>query len=353
VIALRTRLLPIVVVAFALCSARVAGAQTLTLSLFDRYVEALRLQAGIPGMSGAVIQGGAVVWEKGLGRADLDQRIAATPDTPYAIGGLTEALSSSLLLRKCVDQSYLSTLDPVRRWAPNFAEAGTLIGHLLAHAAPGGGFKYDPARFAELTPVVEHCTNTAYRDLLQSDLLDLLGMKRSVAGAELGTLSPQDATLFPTDAVARFTDIVRQAAVPYRVVNGRAQRSDVLPQAMSMQTGIITTVHDLERFDLALRDGVLLHPDTRDRAWSTVTAGGLPLPTGLGWFVQDYNGEPLVWQFGQVKDAWSSLVVKLPSRDVTLILLANSDGLSAPLSLESGDVTVSPFVKTFLKLIAP
>jgi hypothetical protein len=34
-----------------------------------------------------------------------------------------------------------------------------------------------------------------------------------------------------------------------------------------------------------------------------------------------------------------------------LILLANSDGLSAPFALENGDVTTSLFAKTFLRLI--
>src|SRR6478735_9189101 len=141
-ISLRTLRLPIVVLAIALCSAHEAAAQTLTLSLFERYLESLRVQAGIPGMSAAVIQNGFVVWEKGLGRADIGL------DTPYAIAGMSQTLSATLLLRKCVDQSYLSTLDPVQLWFPAFSEPDTRVGHLLAHAAPGGGFKYDAGRFA-------------------------------------------------------------------------------------------------------------------------------------------------------------------------------------------------------------
>ena len=169
------RLKPLIVLlAFALGAAHEASAQALTLSLFERYLETLRVQAGIPGLSAAIIQGGVVVWERGLGRQDVDGRIPATPDTPYAIANMSQALSSTLLLRNCVDQSYMSTLDPVQRWFPAFDEPQTLIGHLLAHAAPGGGFKYDPGRFASLTPVIEACTNTSYANLLASDLFDLL-----------------------------------------------------------------------------------------------------------------------------------------------------------------------------------
>jgi hypothetical protein len=31
------------------------------------------------------------------------------------------------------------------------------------------------------------------------------------------------------------------------------------------------------------------------------------VPTGLGWFVQNYNGEALIWQFGQIRDGHSAL----------------------------------------------
>jgi hypothetical protein len=63
----------------------------------------------------------------------------------------------------------------------------------------------------------------------------------------------------------------------------------------------------------------------------------------------------VVWQFGVIPDAFSALMVKLPTRGITLILLANSDGLSPPLlPLErTGDVTASVFARTFLRVYVP
>lgn len=350
---LRAIRLSIVVVVLALCSTQQAAAQTLSLPLFERYVEALRQQAAIPGIAAAVLQDGRPVWEHGFGRADLDTKAPVTADTPFAVGGLTQSLSSALLLRKCVDQSYMTTLDPVRQWVPEFSEPATRVGHLLAHAAPGGGFKYDPARFGLLSVVAERCTNTPYSYLLQDDLFTLLAMNSSLSSAAMATVvAAPDAMFTPAD-VSRFADIVNRTATPYKVVSGRAQKADVPPQPADASTGVITTVRDLERFDQALRDDYLLEPETRQAAWSNVTSGGQVLPTGFGWFVQNYQGEPVVWQFGLVKDAWSSLIVKLPNRDITLILLANSDGLAAPFALENGDVTTSLFAKTFLRIVLP
>jgi CubicO group peptidase (beta-lactamase class C family) len=352
-ISLRTLRLSIVILAIALACAHEAAAQTLTLSLFERYLESLRVQAGIPGMSGAVIQGGVVVWEKGLGRADVGLNTPATADTPYAIAGMSQVLSSTLLLRRCVDQSYMSTADPVQLWFPAFSEPWTVIGHLLAHAAPGGGFKYDQGRYASLTPVIENCTNTRYAELLNSDMFERLAMFSSVPGAALAIPTLQDMEIFTPPQLAHFADVLRRSAVPYRVTGGRATKSEMPPLPLDAATGVVTTVRDLEKFDLALRENLLLSPQTQQAAWSNVFAGDVPLPMGLGWFVQNVDGLQLVWHFGLVKDAWSSLILKVPNRDLTFILLANSDGLSAPFGLENADVTTSVFAKLFLKMLAP
>jgi hypothetical protein len=66
--------------------------------------------------------------------------------------------------------------------------------------------------------------------------------------------------------------------------------------------------------------------------------------------VQVYRGERVVWHFGNVPNAYSSLVLKLPARNVTFILLANSDDLSSPFQLAAGDVTRSVFATLFLRL---
>ena len=133
---------------------------------------------------------------------------------------------------------------------------------------------------------------------------------------------------------------------PVRSAGGRATRSEYPRPSLSASTGIVSTVRDLARFDGALDDDVLLEADTRRRAWEAAGSA----PTGLGWFVQRYNNERIVWHFGLSRDAYSALYIKVPGRKLTLILLANSDGLGAPYTLANGDVTVSLFAQLFLKL---
>jgi CubicO group peptidase (beta-lactamase class C family) len=109
----------------------------------------------------------------------------------------------------------------------------------------------------------------------------------------------------------------------------------------------VTTVRDLAQFDAALDEGVLLNREVI----GYMRGGAQPgTPSGLGWFVQAYNGQHLVWHFGVAPGAYSSLFLKVPSRNLTLILLANSDGLTGPFALDRGDVTTSLFAKLFLSL---
>ena len=49
-------------------------------------------------------------------------------------------------------------------------------------------------------------------------------------------------------------------------------------------------------------------------------------------------------------NASSSMIITVPGRAMTLVLLANGQGLARPFSLAGGDVTGSPFARLFLSL---
>ena len=153
-------------------------------------------------------------------------------------------------------------------------------------------------------------------------------------------------------AAARYNDVLARLTTSYAVAApGQATATAHAVATLTPEGGLVSTVRDFAQFDLALRKGILLRPETLERAWTPATgAGGQPLPHGLGWFVQQYNGERVVWQFGASPDASSSLVFTVPARRLTIILFANSDGLVKLFPLAAGDVTVSPFAKVFLRL---
>ena len=334
--------------ALAAIGPSIEAQSSLPITLFERYVEALRVQSGIPGMSAAIVQDGRLVWDKGFGYQDVDARVAAAADTPYPIFDLSQTLSSTVLLRQCMEEYYLDVADRVRRWDPQYSEPDTTVGQLLSHASPSGGYRYDPGRFAALTGVLYQCAGQGYPLLLAQGLLDRLGMAESVPGADLADTSSPSRRPFGDQRLERYTAVLERLAVPYKVDGrGRPVRSTAPQGTLSASTGVVSTVRDLARFDAALDDGVLLASGTLSRAWQPVGS----MPTGLGWFVQQYGGERVVWHFGLARDAYSSLIIKVPGRGLTLILLANSDGLAGPpYDLSDGDVTSSLFAGLFLRL---
>src|SRR5215212_4615496 len=88
--------------------------QELTFSLFERYIDALRVQANIPGMSAVIVQDERIRWTAGFGFADVERSVTTRPDTPYHISGLTAALSSALLLEQCVETAHAGLDDRIQ-----------------------------------------------------------------------------------------------------------------------------------------------------------------------------------------------------------------------------------------------
>ena len=326
-----------------------ASAQgSLPVSLFERYLEALRQQSGIPGLSAAIVQDGRVVWDGGFGYQDVEALIRSSSDTPYPVADLTQTLSSTVVLQECFDHRYLELTDRVSRWNPEFQDHNTTVAQLLSHSSPSGGFKYDPERFAALTGVADQCANSRYVRLLTEEIFNPLRMTRSVPGIDVVDPSSPHRRWINASTLDRYAAILRQLAVPYKVDSrGRVTRSSLPGGTLSAARGVVSTVRDLALFDAALDDGILLNPSTRARAWETSGA----IPMGLGWFVSRHNGERVVWHFGLARDAYSSLIVKVPDRNLTLILLANSDGLAGPsYNLADGNLSSNLFASLFLKL---
>jgi CubicO group peptidase (beta-lactamase class C family) len=331
------------------------GQSALPYGLFERYLDALREQTNIPGLSAAIVSQGRIEWERGFGVQEIEGSIPATPDTPYPVGSLTQTFAT-VVLGLCAERGLVGIDEPIRRWAPDFPVAPATVRHVLAHAsegAPAGTFRFDPGAFSQLTPVGQSCHNRSYRESVADEILERLGMASSVPGRDLANPGNPEREAFDGAQLDRYAAVLQRLAVPYRVDRtGRATRSETPVIGLNAADGLVTTVRDLARFDAALDDGILLRASTLGVAWTSSNFSGTPLPTGLAWFVQQYNGERVVWHFNHVAEGYSAMYFKMPSRRLTLILLANSDGLSIGANLEQGDVTTSPFVRIFLRLFA-
>ncbi len=342
------------VIVFVVCAeprAQLTGDREQRIALFTRYLDPLRIQAGIPGLSAAITSDGRIIWEGGLGFADMEAKVAAAPHTPYPVASITKTFTSTLLMQ-CAEQGRLNLDVPIRIYTTAVPDANATVRHVLAMAsdAPTGStFRYDGDRFAALTAVVEACTGVSYRVALARQILDRLGMSDSVPGHDLEAVTETASGGFDVAMLTRYRAVLTRIAKPYSAGNGRPTPSVYPPKGINAAAGLVSTVRDLARYDAAIDDQVLMSSSTQLIAWTPFRlASGREAPYALGWFVQSTIAGRAIWHYGQWP-TFSSLIVKLPDRGMTLILLANSDGLSSRFPLSSGDVTVSPFARAFIQ----
>jgi CubicO group peptidase (beta-lactamase class C family) len=323
-------------------------ADDLVLDRFRNYLDALRTSAGIPGLAATIVGNNDVVWEGAFGKQDLERSIATRPDTPFHLDGLTQVFTASLILR-CVEEGGLALDDPIGRFVNDAPEPNATIRQLLSHISRDAGFKYRPERLAPLADAIAVCHGESFRQKVANGL-DWLGMLESVPGPDVVHMTPTAEYVFSSPVLARYGTVLDRLATPYIVDSrGRTSLSRYTTTTLTPSGGVVSTVRDLGRFVLGVRKGVIVRPETLALAWrASVGADGQRLPHGLGWFVQSYNGETVVWQFGVSENASSSLMITVPGRGLTLVLLANSDGLSRPFPLAAGDLTASPFGRLFL-----
>jgi CubicO group peptidase (beta-lactamase class C family) len=323
-------------------------------SRFGDYLDALRTQAGIPGLAAAIVGPNNVLWEAAYGQRDVERNDPARTNTPFQLDGTTQPIIASLVML-CAFQGELSLDARVSQFAPSSPDADATLRQLLTHTSAGPRgltFSYRPDRLAPLAAAVASCMDGTFRRGAGS-FLERFSMFDSVPGTDAADLV-EPAEHFTSTEIGRYSDALRRLAVPYAVdARRRATRSTYAAPTLTPGSGLISTVHDLELFDLALKNGQLFRPDELAATWNPpVDGSGQPLPHAYGWFVQTLNGERIVWQFGVSDNASSSLLITLPRRGLTLILLANSHGLVRPFALADGDVSVSPFARLFLSLFA-
>ena len=336
---------------------------------FAIQLDSLRRAHHLPGLSAAVIHGDSIVYQAGFGYADREAHQPATPATTYRIASLTKPISSTILLGLQED-GRLSIDDSIKPYVPgyeqffsnvstyllanepdlahlvadfDFERDDILIRHHLTHTAeyvPGDTFKYNGFVFGTLSRLIEGQFERPFHEIVAQEVLEPLGMTSSAASQEVAAGAALSLLAKPYTYVPE-SDSFRVVDYPDPSVNAGA--------------GIVSSVLDLAKFDAAVDANVLLSAETQAEAWSNqLDNAGEPIPYGLGWFVQERDGRSVVWHYGWQPGSFSALYLKLPEADLTLLLLANGENLTAPF-VEGGygeDVFASPFAEAFYTAFA-
>jgi CubicO group peptidase (beta-lactamase class C family) len=327
---------------------------------FEQRLDLIRRSLDIPGMSAAVLRRQEVVLARGFGIVDLAKVTPATESTPYPIASLTKTFAAALIM-PLVEAGKLDLDEPLSTYDPAYAQwcaslkARNLpaarnyncdseritVRHHLTHTTqgkPGTVFEYNGFLFSRLTNVIDALSDKGFVRSLDEDLLAPLGMSDTAVGTN----------------DAKKADVIARIAKPYRLDPdwNLTESTSVVPplDSVSASSGLISTVMDLAKYDMAIDRDLVYSASAKQQIWRVGTPpSGRRFPYGLGWFVLDFPPRPrLVWHYGWLPDAFSSLLVKLPDRQLTFILLACTDRASSVSPLGNGDPLRSPLAAAFL-----
>ncbi|HSJ15234.1 MAG TPA: serine hydrolase domain-containing protein [Longimicrobiales bacterium] len=304
---------------------------------------------GLPALSIAVGVGGRIVHSEGLGFADLEQRVPATPLTRFRIGSVSKSVTSAAL-GLLAEQGRLDLDAPVQRYVPAFPEkrwpisarqvAGHIAGirhyrgmeNLLARRwpdvrtaleifsadsllfEPGTRYEYSSYGWNLLSAVAEGAAQESFLGYMRRAVFEPLGIRDIVAEH--------------TDSIIPF-----RARFYERAADGALRNAPYVDNSYKWAGGgFLGTSEDLVRFGFGIMKPGLLEQRTIDMLFTSQRLrDGSETGYGIGWSVgADSAGRRRVAHTGGSVGGRAVLLL-YPEHDVVVAMLSNAG--HAPMSV--------------------
>lgn len=329
---------------------------------FDDIIAKGLKSLNVPGLAIAVVIDDEVIFAKGFGFRDVENKVPMTADSLMAIGSSSKAFTT-FAMGILVDEGKLNWETPVRNYIPWFrlndpfaSERLTprdLVTHRsglprhdlswynnyeasreefvrrLAYLKPTADlrekFQYNNLMFLTAGYLVEVLTGKKWEDAIRSHVFEPLGMKR---------------TNFSVEDSQKEKDF----ALPYREREGKIEKIPFRNITNIGPAGSInSSVNEMSHWLLVhlnggkFQDEQIIGAQTlEDMHLAHMPTGGTPaIPEvtpadyGLGWFVDTYRGHRRAHHGGNI-DGFSAMVSMLPQDGVGFVALANKNGTPLP-----------------------
>ncbi len=359
-------------------------------------LEQRRKDLHIPGMAIAVVKDDEVILVRGSGLADLKNETPVTPETIFAIGSITKSFTATLV-GMLVDEGEMGWDDPVTEHIPYFTlnvdsedeNAQVTIRDMLSHrtgftrmgalthnlngtvpreevllaatkaeplAGLGEKYYYNNVMYVAAGVAAGNAVGTDWDALVAERIFEPLGMSSSNTSVSESQTDPRLSLGYIWDK-----DLKVNTHQPMRVV-------DHVGPAAAINSNVLDMAQWL-RFQLGhgAYNGDRLLSETQHReTWTSQIEIGGGAYYGLGWYLREWHGQPVIQHGGRV-DGFRSQMALWPESNLGFVLLTNMrgtplqeesinmvwDALLGELDADSDAIDYSPYLSKYVANFGP
>ena len=342
------RIHPILVLLLVLAAVPLASADEI-----DDYVRAEMTGQHIPGLSLCVVQHGRIVKSNTYGLADVELNVPVSADTEFSIASMTKSITASAIML-LVQDGKLTLDDHITKFFDGLPESWQpiTIRHLLSHTSgikdhfrdypfypplkldrkleytdeeylkahidaglnftPGAQWAYCSSGYTLLGMIITKVTGKPYGDFFRDRIFTPLGMTKT--------------------HLISLKNIIPNRASGYGWEDGALRNGYYTGQtyAGAADVSVLTTSSDLAKWFIGLTSEGLWTKASLDSMWSRAKLSNgedvAAFPSGssgLGWALGSFNGYSIVGHGGSFITGFTSVMIRIPEKDLTVIVLTN------------------------------
>ena len=294
-----------------------------------------------PGGAVVVARGDSIIFSAAYGLADVEHRVAITPETSFRLASVTKQFTAAaiLTLRQTGRLALDDKLGALLPGTPAYARDVT-VRQLLTHTsgvpdyepllgngkgppihdrdvldllrrakalhfAAGTSWRYSNSGYALLALIVERVSGESFPAYLRRHLFDAAGMANAVAHVE-------------------GADTVAHRAFGYSAPGHVWNRTDQSrTSAVLGDGGIYASAVELARWSISLDHNAVLTADSFGEATTPVRlSSGASTSYGFGWFLDSHRGHIRQRHEGD-SIGFRTAIQRYPDRRLTVIVLVN------------------------------
>ncbi len=310
----------------------------------DTLIQEIMSARHIPGLSLALVREGKVILARGYGVANLELSVPATEKTNFPIYSITKSFTA-IATMMLVEDGKISLDDPISKHLSGISPAGSAvtIRQLLNHTSgirnyqdrppepdeeltddtlpsytkwvaditlvspPGERWDYQDTGYYLLGRLIEKVSGKPYEQFLRERIFRPLGMNET--------------------HLLTFDELIPNRAAGYSWRDGAFRNARQVKLATQLgNSGLVSTVIDMAKWDASLYTDKLLKPASLDQMWTNATLknGQIVSSYGLGFGLTPFRGRRRVGHTGG-GPGFVSAYSRFIDDKVTVIVLANAD----------------------------